>query len=54
MLTKLGSLTNQDVFVPLVMLLLIYVTKNSNICRKAPESTSELPPLRMDLPSSPC
>ena len=40
MLTKLGSLTQQDVLVPLVMLLLIYVTINSNICQKAPESTS--------------
>ena len=40
MLTKLGSLTQQDVLVPLVMLLLICVTINSNICQKAPESTS--------------
>ena len=40
MLTKLGSFTQDDVLVPLLMLLLIYVTINSNICQKAPESTS--------------
>ena len=56
MLTKLGIFTQCDVLVPLVMLLLMlcYVTINSKICQKSPESTSKLPPLRMDLPSSPC
>ena len=46
MLTKLRSLTHQDVLVTLVVLLVMlllnmsYVTINSNICQKAPESTS--------------